>query len=161
MYKTLAFVAIACLGSSAALAQEGVRPYSESVQHACASLGLNPTEAPYLYCEMSLQDWVRSGARALSVKLARNDCSRNGYRTGTAEFANCVLDQQENFSAEYPPASTLESVNVLGSYQRGDQRTSVRRACADIGVAPESAAYESCVGDLNMTLDDSNSVGSD
>jgi hypothetical protein len=145
---------------TAAVAQ----PYTARVAQACASMGLTPSEAPYAFCEMSLRDNVAAVAEARGIGAARRQCAGKGYRIGTPSFANCVLDRDENFSAaggEGAPAMAEAGEGAFQSYQRGDQRKSVRRACADIGLDPGSSAFASCVGNLNTTMDDSNMVGSD
>src|ERR1700691_1064418 len=126
---TLLFVADVALFPSAVTAQ----PYAARVASACASMGLNPSEAPYAFCEMSLQDGVAAVAEARNIGVARRSCARNGYRVGTPSFANGVLDREENFSAagEQAPATVAAAPeSSFQSYQRGDQRKSVRRACA-------------------------------
>jgi hypothetical protein len=144
---------------SAAAAQNA---NSERVANACAGMGLNPSEAPFAFCEMSLRDDVAAIGHAHRTALEWRACAKKGYHYGTVGFANCVLDREEN-GAESPPGAprSAAKTDTLRSYQRGDQTTSVRRACTQIGLAPGSSAYDSCVGNLNMTLDDSNMVGSD
>jgi hypothetical protein len=153
---------IAVVGLALPTAAVAQNAYSERVANACAGMGLNPSEAPYTFCEMSLQDGVAAVERAHRTGLEWRACAKNGYRYGTVGFANCVLDREES-GAESPPAAprSVATTDTFRSYQRGDQRTSVRRACAQMGLAPGSSAYDSCVGNLNMTLDDSNMVGSD
>jgi hypothetical protein len=112
--------------ASGAMAQRA-DPYSDSERaaRACAGMGLNPSEAPYVFCKMSLQESAAAASQARDI---------GAPTSGEDQF---------------------------GSYQRGDQTTSVRRACVHVGLAPGSLNYASCVGNLNMTIDDSNMVGSD
>jgi hypothetical protein len=135
---------------------------SRQIATACEGMGLNPTEAPYAFCEMSLQDSVAGVARAHDIGVARRVCAHDGYRPGTASFANCVLDREDEVSESRPtvPASVAAD-DSFRFYQRGDQRKSVPRACAQLGLDPGSSAFSSCVSNLNMTLDDANMVGSD
>ena len=53
------------------MAQDASNPYSERVANACAGLGLNPSEAPYAFCKMSLEDaslpWRRPAPSTLRV----------------------------------------------------------------------------------------------
>ncbi len=122
-------------------------------------MGLNPSEAPFVYCEMSLQENAVSALRAGAVTQARRACFRAGYRVGSASFANCVLDRER--SAARPAASAAAAGEPFRPYQRGDEMTSVRRACAQTGLVPGSQQYATCVGDLDMTIDDANRVGTD
>ncbi len=158
--------AIGLMAPSWAMAQDASNPYSERVANACAGMGLNPSEAPYFFCALSLQDVAASAADARRISVARRECARHGYRIGTPSFANCVLDREESLSAEQRAVRAPTSVGQIAedpfrSYQRGDRTASVRRACADVGLVPGSSEYTSCVGNLNMTMDDSNMVGSD
>jgi hypothetical protein len=99
--------------------------YSAQIADACAGIGLNPSEAPYLYCEMSLQ--------ASTAGIARQ-----------------------------PVASAPIATNSpFQSYQRGDQWTSVLRACAQVGLVPDSPAFSRCAANLDATLDDADRTGSD
>ncbi|MGB6491942.1 MAG: hypothetical protein WBF10_10900 [Methylovirgula sp.] len=146
------------IGASAAMAQGA--PYDQRVANGCAGMGLNPSEAPFVFCEMSLRDSAASVERARTIGLARREC--RGYHVGTAAFANGVLDRQERAEnrQRFTPTSTA-SEDHFHTYQRGDEITSVRRACAQVGLAPGSSGYETCVGDLDMTIDDANRVGTD
>ncbi len=103
--RILFFIAAACLVlPSAAMAQSAVKLTRVQAEKACASMGLNPSEAPFTYCVMSLRQ---------------------------------------------------------AAAQPAGQMTSIRRACAGMGLAPGSQQYVSCVGNLNMTTDDANRVGTD
>jgi hypothetical protein len=159
MLRSGLFLAIAAgmVVASAAMAQGA--GYDQRVAHACASMGLNPSEAPFVYCELSLQEHAVSAARPRDVALARRACSRAGYRVRSASFGNCVLDREQ--SASPPPASDVSGDEPFRSYQRADEMTSVRRACAQVGLVPSSQQYATCVGDLDMTIDDANRVGTD
>jgi hypothetical protein len=70
-----------------------------------------------------------------------------GLNPSEAPFTDCVKS--------LAPAVADES------YQRGDQMASIRRACAQMGARAGSQQYVSCVGNLNMTIDDANRVGTD
>lgn len=152
--------AIGVSAASEAMAQGGYNLDERTVAQACAGLGLNPSEAPYAFCELSLQDSAASVERARSTDLARRACAGEGH-VGAASFANCVLDREENAANQPLPAPTSTAEAPFRSYQRGDQRRSVPRACAQLGLDPGSLAFSSCVSNLNMTLDNSNMVGSD
>jgi hypothetical protein len=153
--------AVSVSAACGAMAQSANNPGEGAVANACAGLGLNPSEAPYIFCKMSLEDSVAAVAQARAIDVARRACAHKGYRVGTASFANCVLDREESVENQ-PPAALASTAEDLGhSYQRGDQRRSVPRACAQLGLDPGSPAFSSCVSNLNMTLDDSNMVGGD
>ncbi len=163
----IAFVAAACLvASSGAMAQTAALGGNARVQRACAEMGLNPSEAPFAYCVMSLGETAASLTTALRIDRERHECGRRGYHPGTPSFANCVLDREESVSAPRaalaePPVQETAATEAFRSYRRGDQMTSVRHACAELGLAPGSDGYASCVGNLSMTIDDSQTVGSD
>lgn len=74
-----------------------------------------------------------------------------GLNPSEAPFTSCVLSLE----------NSVGDVAQANHYQRGDQMTSIRRACADMGLAPGSLQYQSCFGNLNMTIDDENRVGTD
>lgn len=153
--------AIEVSAASGVMAQSAHNPGEAAVAGACAGLGLNPSEAPYAFCKMSLEDSVAAVAQARAIDVARRVCARKGYRVGTASFANCVLDREESAENQPPPAPASTTEDPGRFYQRGDQRTSVPRACAQLGLDPGSPAFSSCVSNLNITLDNSNMVGSD
>ncbi len=151
------FAVVVGLSVSAANAQSA--RYERRIANACEGMGLNPSEAPFVYCEMSLRENVASELRAQGAAVARRVCVRAGYRVGSASFANCVLDREEN--VERPAAIVGEGGEPFRSYQRGDEMTSVHRACAQIGLVPGSQQYATCVGNLDMTIDDADRVGTD
>lgn len=131
-------------------------PYDQRVANACEGMGLNPSEATFVYCEMSLQGNIAAAPRIGETKLARRACIRAGYRFGTASFADCMLGREESTAGAAAPRG-----DSFGFYQRGDEMTSVHRACAQIGLVPGSQQYATCVGNLDMTIDDANRVGTD
>jgi hypothetical protein len=141
--------------ASAAMAQGA--GYGQRAAKACAGMGLNPSEAPFVYCEMNLRANAISGLRVHEAALARRACIRAGYRIGSASFANCMVDREE--STALPAATGGDESFRL--YQRGDEMTSVRGACAHIGLIPGSQQYATCVGNLDMTIDDADRVGTD
>lgn len=161
------FVAAACLMAySGAMPQAAALAGDARVQRACAGMGLNPSEAPFAYCVMSLGETAASLTTALRINQERHECGRLGYHPGTSIFANCVLDREETVSATRAasaesPAQETAATEAFRSYRRGDQMTSVRHACAELGLAPGSDSFASCVGNLSMTIDDSQMVGSD
>lgn len=152
-----------CL-ACAARAQAAANPYAARIARACESMGLNPSEAPYAFCEMSLEDSSAAITSAQADAVARRACARSGLRIGSAALANCVLDREAGL-AEFQPTEPLPAsagrAKPMQSYQRRDQTTSVARACADLGLVPGSEAFESCVGNLGMTMDNANMVGTD
>lgn len=95
------------------------------IARACAGMGLHPGEEPFIACEHSLAQTMSEAGLV--------------PRADAAPSAAAGPD---------PAAGFYES------YQRGDQVTSVRRACAQIGAVPGTQAFQSCVGNLNMTIND-------
>ncbi len=114
-------IAIACVAvPCAALAQPSHHASRIRAENACAAMGLEPSEAPFTSCVLSLENSVGAPAEQPLGYVAQQD-----------------------------------------QYQRGDQMTSIRRACAEMGLAPGSQQYQSCFGNLNMTIDDANRSGTD
>jgi len=97
------------------------------IARACAGMGLHPGEEPFIACEHSLAQTMHEAG--LTPRVA------------PAPSAAAATDSN-------PAAGFYES------YQRGDQMTSVRRACAEIGTVPGTQAFQTCVGNLNMTIND-------
>jgi hypothetical protein len=121
-----------CLGLSACLllvilsAPAMAQGTGESaVARACAGMGLHPGEEPFIACERSLAQTMSEAG--LTPRAAAPSAAATGSD---------------------PAAGFYES------YQRGDQMTSVRRACAQIGAVPGTQAFQTCVGNLNMTIND-------
>jgi hypothetical protein len=114
MLRPISFIAAIalCAAPLTAMAHSfhSVRAHAE---HACAAMGLNPSEAPFTQCVMSLE-----ASAGLTPAPPHGDYVAQRY-----------------------------------SYQRGDQMTSIRRACGQTGAG--------CFGNLNMTIDDANRVGTD
>jgi hypothetical protein len=148
--------------ASGAMAQTASTSYGRQIANACEGLGLDPSEAPYAFCAMSLQDAAAGAEQPHDIGVARRVCARNGYRVGTPAFADCVLDREDEISESQPKMPAPVATNEpFRTYQRPDQRKAVPRACARLGLDPGSSAFSTCVSNLNMTLDDSNMVGSD
>ena len=122
MLRQISFlVAIACCAAPLPAMAQPSHAARARAEHACAAMGLNPSEAPFTQCVMSLEGSVGvTPAPSYGAYVAQRDF-----------------------------------------YQRGDQMTSIRHACAQMGLAPGSAQYQSCFGNLNMTIDDANRVGTD
>jgi hypothetical protein len=102
---------VAALGLLAACSGS-VSGVAASLQHAqtqaaCASAGLDPSEAPYVYCVMSLEQSgaaLPAGGRAVPAPApaigtpynqAETACGNLGFAPASAGYANCVgnLDQ--------------------------------------------------------------------
>lgn len=150
------------------LAPLGARAQTPSqrtaIANACASMGIDPAVSTYVACERSLAKTAISMNVAQRTAHEQAVCRRHGYRPGTSAFALCVLDREDAAAPERAEPfgnPTLSRVAQAGltagfsdSYQRGDQMTSVRRACAQIGTAPGTQGFQTCVGNLNMTIND-------
>jgi len=150
------------------LAPLGARAQSLSqrtaIANACASMGIDPAVSTYVACERSLAKTMASMNVAQRTAHEQAVCRRHGYRPGTSAFALCVLDREDAAAPEpaepfgVPTLSRVAQANpaagFFDSYQRGDQMTSVRRACAQTGVAPGTQGFQTCVGNLNMTIND-------
>lgn len=135
-----------------------------AIANACASMGIDPAVSTYVACERSLAKTVTAMNDARRTGHEQAVCRRHGYRPGTSAFALCVLDRENAAAPEQaepfgvPTISRVaQASSVAGfsdSYQRGDQMTSVRRACAQMGTAPGTQGFQTCVGNLNMTIND-------
>jgi hypothetical protein len=135
-----------------------------TIANACASMGIDPAVSTYVACERSLAKTAISMNEAQRTAREQAVCRRHGYRPGTSAFALCVLDREDAAAPEQaepfgvPALSRVAQASPAAafsdSYQRGDQMTSVRRACAQMGTAPGTQGFQTCVGNLNMTIND-------
>jgi hypothetical protein len=98
MVAALALTAAICSGCSQAQTTTGAAHLAQA-RKACASIGLNTSEAPFVYCVMSLRQTAALKDAALQVEQGREACFKAGLKPGTPAFANCVLDHQPNAAA--------------------------------------------------------------
>lgn len=70
------------------MAQSAVGPSRAQAENACASMGLNPSEAPFTYCVMSLREAAaRPSDQMTSVRRA---CRGLGLDPRSQQYATCV-----------------------------------------------------------------------
>ncbi|HEX4040253.1 MAG TPA: hypothetical protein VHY10_01015 [Xanthobacteraceae bacterium] len=96
-----------------------------TIRAACAAMGLNPSEAPFIYCVHSLANSAPVQPYAMNTPTAMSDAG--DYRA--------------------PGTGTGISHNAAS-------------ACAAIGLDPATARFSYCVGDLNHTLFDTETISS-
>ncbi|MGP8233361.1 MAG: hypothetical protein ACLQL2_11985 [Methylovirgula sp.] len=135
-----------------------------AIANACASMGIDPAVETYIACERSLAKTAASMDEARRTAREQAVCRRRGYRPGTSAFALCVLDREAAAGPERtaafgvptmaPEPHTNLAVAFFDNYQRGDQTTSVNRACAMMGTVPGTQGFQTCTGNLNMTIND-------
>ena len=115
---TAAAVAVLCLGMSMAASARAAD--MSSIRAACRAMGLNPSEAPFVYCVQSLGESAQPQVYAMNPPATASDAgsyyhsSTTGYRAEnacaaigldptTARFSYCVsnlnqtLFDQQNF----------------------------------------------------------------
>jgi hypothetical protein len=154
--SSLLLAALAC-APGAALAQGSEQT---AVAQACASMGIDPAVSTYGACERSLAKSMQSMTAARRLAREQAACRGQGYHWGTRAFALCVLDREAAAQPSQtevlgaPKMIAASSADLADHYQRGDQATSVRRACAMIGAAPGTQDFQTCTGNLNMTIND-------
>ncbi|HLH11780.1 MAG TPA: hypothetical protein VKV77_07880 [Methylovirgula sp.] len=123
--------ALALAAAASAVQAQDLGDFSPRVAQACAHMGLNPSEATFLFCEMSLQESAGAAPGAPGRVPAHH---------------HAAMGANGSLGAFYP---------------RRDQAASVRRACAEVGLVPGTSVFESCAGNLNLTIDNADMVGSD
>jgi hypothetical protein len=121
----------------------------------CSSiLRLEPGEAHYVGCVDSLAQAVRHMDQGRAVEEGREACLAHGAKLGSADLAVCTLQAA---NPDIGPARST-AVSIPGgsksySYASNSDRFSREQlACAEIGLQPTSAAFDTCVVRLRATL---------
>jgi hypothetical protein len=90
-----AFVVV-FLGIASPHAEAASAPRAAIENHACAEvLGLNPTEADYQACAISLDRTLSLADDAQAAARHRSGCAQQGLNPNTAAFATCVVETSE------------------------------------------------------------------
>jgi hypothetical protein len=118
-------VAVAACASAPPILSPAQAAEMGSIRAACAAMGLNPSEAPFIYCVHSLANSAPVQPYAMNTPTALSDAG--DYRA--------------------PGTGTGISHNAAN-------------ACAAIGLDPGTARFSYCVGDLNHTLFDTETISS-
>jgi hypothetical protein len=97
MSRTMLLLAAASVVAVCAGAQaQGLTgPHAADARRACATMGLNTSEAPFIYCVISLNESAAQMDQAALTQGDRNACFARGMKSGTPAFANCVLDRED------------------------------------------------------------------
>lgn len=125
---------------------------------------LSKGETGYSSCTESLGDSLASSLSVDPTLVNRQECLLQGYQTGTAELATCVLDRERTHpeTLSYPAVADLAEIDRVAaadtspsSYYGIAPRESYRReqySCAQLGFAPISASFSQCVADLSAAM---------
>jgi hypothetical protein len=125
-------------------------------------MGLRKGESYFAECQDSLaHSMARKTAAAASVS-AYGTCRSQNLAEGSAAFSVCVLNAQDRMAASVPmqaqPVDLASADNVL---ENGKSYYSVtptvqwqreRYSCAQLGLAPNSGLFGTCVASLSGAL---------
>jgi hypothetical protein len=84
-----AIVLLASVSTSAHAAEDTTR-----ISHACAAMGLDPSELPYDDCIRSLHRTLSQLKRSERVAGNRSQCVQQGLDPGSAAFDTCVVQAE-------------------------------------------------------------------
>jgi hypothetical protein len=160
---------VAVCASTPANAESSTPARVAQVRHACAdTMGLNPAEEPFDGCVASLLDTLAETDQARLTGHYRQACVQHGLQPGTPEFALCVVDAEQtgNWQFEHMemrmlrtlPLTTLLLLAAACASPSPNQvqLTQERHTCAELGIAPGSGSFASCVGNLEATAFEAN-----
>ena len=87
---------LAACAPNPADAQSATPERVAEVRHACAdTMQLDPTEAFFEDCSISLMQTLAAMDQAQLVERDRRACMQRGLQPGTREFALCVVDAEQ------------------------------------------------------------------
>jgi hypothetical protein len=95
-FRAIVILSFGVLVGVGAKAADLSDPHIAAARSACAQMGLNTSEAPFVFCVRSLVDSAAAVDQASRVQEGRQQCFARGLRSGTAAFANCVLDAEQS-----------------------------------------------------------------
>jgi len=117
---------------------------------------LTDGENYYQGCVASLSAATGRGDFARAQVQADADCRAKGYREGSPDLAECVLDRQ---GAQPTPATSYAAFSPTPSsgrsyYDAGpsERHRMVERACARLGLNPVGGAFDNCVKEMKDTF---------
>lgn len=169
MFRKLLFAAafapaLAACASGPSAAQNATLKQTAAIEATCTKVMRLPPGAEFGACVSSLSDSVAARIDADYANRAYDACGQTGLKRETPEFSRCVLDRenaQKGTGAPPASAATLDAALVTpvdsnqDSYFASSFNVRHRReqyACAQLGLEPDTGAFTSCVGNLDMEI---------
>ena len=121
-----------------------------------ATVGLEPGQAQYDGCVASLSDSLDGVSQGRALWTAHDACLQKGLKPGSPDLAVCTLRSSQARPAD-ASGLTLASAapGHAKSYFSASNRDRFHReqlACAELGLNPVAAAFDSCVAGLRSSL---------
>ena len=116
---------------------------------------LTDGENDYQGCVASLSAAAGRADLARAQAQADADCRAKGYRDGSPQLAECVLDSERterpvaSYAAYEPAPRSRRSYYNAGP---ADRSRMVEQACAQLGLNPVGGAFDNCVKDMKDTF---------
>ncbi len=117
---------------------------------------LTDGENYYQGCVASLSAATSRGDFSRAQVQADADCRAKGYREGSPDLAECVLDRQRteavpdaSYAAFTPTPRSGRSYYDAGPSER---HRMVEQACARLGLNPVGGAFDNCVKEMKDTF---------
>jgi hypothetical protein len=134
------------------------------VEATCRSvMGLPKGEVYYDLCQESLQHSLAGKTAAIQTEQSYDQCRQKGLKADSAAFSACVLQTQDASPSPHPvvglqnanlvyPADLLQSEKSYFSVTPSVRWQRERYSCAQLGLAPASAAFGHCVASLDAAM---------
>lgn len=169
MFRKLLFVLVLAPALAACAifpsATQSVPPkQAAAIETTCDKIMRLPPGAEFSACVSSLSDSAAALASAEYANWAYDACEHAGLKRETPEFSRCVLDRenaQKDTGNPSGAASKLDAAFIApvdsnqDSYFASSPSVRHRReqyACAQLGLEPNTGAFTSCVGNLDMEI---------
>src|ERR1700748_258623 len=156
---------LAACASLPSAAQEVTLQHTPAIQATCTKVMRLRPGSEFEACVSSLSDSVTSLVRADYANNAYHACAQAGLKRETPEFSRCVLDHENSqkdagglpagaaakLNAAYiAPADSNPDDYFESSFDMRHRRE--QYACAQLGLEPDTSAFVSCVGNLDMEI---------
>lgn len=125
------------------------------------TLGARPGDSYFETCQSSLAGVLEQQQVERRLGEARSACTHSSLKAGSPEFAVCVLRNQTSADGRLQ-ATAIRSVDSparlksLSLASQEDVRHRTQLSCAMLGLDPASAAFSSCVIDLQSGIEQIN-----
>ena len=142
------------LGSGACASARAPDPHAERIADICRNvLGAEDGTATFVACGESLSSTLEARNQAAQTASARDACLAKGLPRGSVALSECELDRPAALTAAALPADPLppKPRSFVGA-GNDEIRRREQRACAYIGLDPQSGAFDGCVASLAQGL---------
>jgi hypothetical protein len=155
---------LAACATGPSTAQNMTPGQTAAIEATCTKVMRLPPGAEFLACVSSLSDSVAALESADYANRSYDACERAGLKRGTPGFSRCVLDHENGNRGADSPAAVVGKLdaalitpadNNQDSYFASNFNVRHRReqyACAQLGLEPNTGAFTSCVGNLDMEI---------